>query len=433
MTQLFKLSFSFLFILIVNSIFGQSIKNGPMLGYLSMREASVWVQTNKESKVQLRYWTSEKPTMKFYSQYVITNHAHAYTATLVAEELDLGVTYNYDILVNGIIQKGNNQTFTTKKLWKWRADAPDYTFLAGSCAYINETPFDRPGTPYGSNYGIFSTMAKENAQFMIWLGDNTYLREADWDSKSGIYSRFTHTRNVPTLGQLLKSKHHYAIWDDHDYGPNDSDGSYYLKDITLQAFKDFWPNNNYGAAGNTGITSFFDWSDGDFYLLDDRYNRTPIGLEGEVLGKKQIDWLCDALQSSSAKFKFIAVGSQVLSASKSKENLVNYPKEFDYLIQRLDELDLKGIIFLTGDRHFSEVSKLTTAKGNVFYDFTVSPLTSGYASKVEEVNSNRVDGSLIFGKHNYATFAVTGPNDNRQLTVTYKDATGTVLATHIVK
>ena len=45
---------------------------------------------------------------------------------------------------------------------------------------------------------------------------------------------------------LLARTHNYAIWDDHDFGPNDSDRSSAIKAITLEAFKDSWPNPSYG-------------------------------------------------------------------------------------------------------------------------------------------------------------------------------------------
>ena len=80
---------------------------------------------------------------------------------------------------------------------------------------------------------------------MIWLGDNVYFREPD-DSRTGVYHRYSHDRSLPELQPLLGSVHHYAIWDDHDYGPNNSDRSFIYKNITLQAFKDFWANPTYG-------------------------------------------------------------------------------------------------------------------------------------------------------------------------------------------
>ena len=112
----------------------------------------------------------------------------------------------------------------------------------GSGAYFNEARYDRSGNPYGDGYEIYSNMAKAGADFMIWLGDNIYLREPDWNSWSGIIHRYTHDRAIPELQEFLASTHHYAIWDDHDYGPNNSDRGYWNKNQTMEAFKIFWAN-----------------------------------------------------------------------------------------------------------------------------------------------------------------------------------------------
>ena len=78
-------------------------------------------------------------------------------------------------------------------------DAPDFDFVAGSCFYINEEAYDRPGKPYGGDYQILDAIYRDKPDFMVWLGDNTYLREADWDSKSGIYHRYSHTRALKRI------------------------------------------------------------------------------------------------------------------------------------------------------------------------------------------------------------------------------------------
>ena len=73
---------------------------------------------------------------------------------------------------------------------------------------------------------------------MMWLGDNMYLRTPDFLSNTGIRHRYRHARSLPELQPLLGSVHHYAIWDDHDYGPNDADGSFVNKQLTESAFND---------------------------------------------------------------------------------------------------------------------------------------------------------------------------------------------------
>jgi hypothetical protein len=70
---------------------------------------------------------------------------------------------------------------------------------------------------------------------------------------------------------------------------------------------------------------------------------------------------------------------------------------------------------LTGDRHNSEISKFTTGDGDVFYDLTVSPLTSGSTANPNEPNTLRVDGSYLGGKRNYALIQVLGNKAERRV------------------
>ena len=77
--------------------------------------------------------------------------------------------------------------------------SPDFRLATGSCTYINEPELDRPGKPYGGDYQIFDAMVAQKPDLMVWLGDNAYLREADWSTRTGIYHRYSHTRSAPEL------------------------------------------------------------------------------------------------------------------------------------------------------------------------------------------------------------------------------------------
>ena len=150
---------------------------------------------------------------------------------------------------------------------------------------------------------------------MLWLGDNLYLRPEDWNSHEGIFRRYASSRSNPALQPLLGSVHHYATWDDHDYGPNDANRSYALKGSSLLAFKTFWANPSYGLPELPGVFGQFSWGDVDFFLLDDRTYRAPASTPEPrpYLGQAQLTWLLESLSNSRAPFKVIASGSQVLS------------------------------------------------------------------------------------------------------------------------
>ena len=420
---------SILFSLMFISTYAQDLINsGPMVGYSTMQEVLLWVQTEERANVHFEYYEIDNPKVKFSTDKIETEKKNGYVAKLIADQVIPGKKYKYEVYTNNYkIERNYAMEFQTQELWKWRTDPPDVKFIIGSCSYINETKFDRPGKPYGSNFEIFNSINKKNPDFMLWLGDNTYLREPDWNSRTGFIKRYSHTRAFPELQPLLASTHHYATWDDHDYGPNNSDGSFWLKETASEIFKLFWGNPNYNVTGKGGITGFFQWSDLDFFLLDNRYHRTANNnLTGnrQMLGKDQIDWLINALSFSQASFKFVAVGGQVISNGAVYENYATYPDERKYLLDKIREAKIEGVIFLDGDRHHTILSKMQETK-NVYplYDLTCSSLTAGVNNDNEPYNSFKLEETFV-NVNNFGMLNVTGPTNDRELTIQIFDKDG---------
>ncbi|MEM6966174.1 MAG: alkaline phosphatase D family protein, partial [Bacteroidota bacterium] len=402
----------------------------PMVGYSTMKEVLLWVQTKEQAVVHFEYWNTDTPKDKKMTDSVFTQKENAYVAHLLADQLEPTQQYNYNLYINGkLVERPYPLRFESQPIWLWRHDAPDFSFAAGSCTYISEKAYDRPGKPYGSQYQIFENIAKDKPNFMLWLGDNFYLREADWNSKTGILHRYTHTRSNPEMQAMLGSMHHYAIWDDHDYGPNNSDRSYPMKRVTEKAFKDFFPRNNY--IFQEGVTSFFQWNDCEFFLLDNRYWRTPNNRRDikhpEILGAHQLEWLLDALVNSYATFKFVVIGGQFLNPlARGESHSACAPKERESILEAIQKLKINGVVFITGDVHHTELSKYDMEGGYPLHDLTVSPLTSGVGGRNAEDNPLQVSGTLVKEK-TFAKIDVTGSKEERKLTIFIKGSNGNVI------
>ncbi len=415
----------------VESFYSQSalLQSGPMVGYSTMREVMLWLQTTEAAKVKIEYWNKDdKSNIVNTTLEIITSKDRAFTAHLAADNVEPGIKYEYRVLINGKeVKRPYKLEFESQKLWQWREDPPEIKFAFGSCFYVNETVYDRPGEPYGGDYQVLDHLYKQTPQFMVWMGDNIYLREADWSAKSSIWKRYTYNRSLPGLQKLLGSTHHYATWDDHDFGPNNSDRSLWNKDVTLDAFKLFWANPSYGVDGKPGVTTYFQWGDLDFYLLDDRYHRSPerrLKTDREILGEHQVEWLIDALTSSWAPFKFVVIGTQFLNENAGGENHSMYPEERQKVLDLIENENIRGVVFLTGDIHRSEVTKLEREGTYPLYEFTVSPLTAGPTSRVWP-NPGRIEESLLVDR-NFGIIEVTGPRKDRQLSFTIIDKNGKV-------
>ena len=412
------------------------LKSGPMLGFSGMKEVRLWVQTVEPAKVKFRYWSVAKPQQKMMSDTLKTSKAGHMIAAVTLSDLTHQTKYAYEVVINGQTQAFDYPLhFQTQQRWQRKAPPPDFTMALGSCAYFN---LDKDDT-YGGGYEIFEQIRSQSPDFMLWLGDTVYLGPEDWDSPEGIYRRYAAQRAHPSLQPLLAGTHHYAIWDDHDYGPNDSNRSYPLKGVSLAAFKSYWANPNYGLPELPGVFGTFSWSDVDFFLLDDRTYRAPGNAPNQVskpmLGEKQLQWLIDALAASRASFKVIAVGSQVLNPFTRFEGYSQHSVEKAKLIQMIKDYHIEGVVFLTGDRHFSELNKLDVDPW--FYplhDFTSSPLTSRSAASVSDEANNplRVDGTLV-AERNFGLIKVSGQGKGRFMELSTVNTQGKLLWKYIIR
>lgn len=412
----------FLYVLILSfALTAQNIKSGPMLGYAEMREAAIWLQLDNEADVSIKFYEETKPKSAIFIDKQKAEKKKHYILKFIASPLEPGKKYNYEIFINKKkISFNYPLSFHAQDLWQWRKDAPDFKFIAGSCFYINEEQYDRPGKAYGGNFEIIKHMIDKKADMMLWLGDNTYLREADWYSETGIYHRYSHTRSTPALQALLANVHHYAIWDDHDFGPNDADKSFIKKNLTLQAFKDFWINPAYGIDNSGGIFYSFEWNDVQFFMLDNRFFRDANYRQSgakDYFGKIQYEWLMNQLKFSKSPFKVICNGGQVLNELKIFEQLSNYEREYNQLIDGIKAEKIEGVLFISGDIHRSEIIKMEQENYYPLYEISASSITAGSYPAKKETTSKYVIPESICNVNNFVLVDVNGKRKERQLLI----------------
>ncbi len=416
------------------------LQSGPMIGRINKTDIKLWVQTKLPAKVKFAYWTETHSNDKKFTTQKKTEKSQAYIAKFVLDHLKPGTKYYYQLYINNKkINFDYPLTFTTQEVWKYHHAPKDFSFAFGSGAYINDPPFDRKGNEYGGNYEIYEQIPEKHPDFMIWDGDNTYLRQNEWDSRSAMIYRYTHDWSIPEKQKLFATMPHYAIVDDHDFGPNDSDGSFWNKDTSEEVFNLFWANPT-PVSGLKSATYQFNYNDADFFLLDNRYYRDPNTLKSKdpktMLGKEQLDWLKKALVFSKARFKFVVMGGQFLNTARNFETYSNngFDKERQEIIDFIYKEGLKNVIFLTGDRHLTEISLLDQGKRfPKIWDVTVSPFTSGPNTHGnQEKNLLRVPGTLIM-KRNFAIFNIVGKGKDRHIKIDFYDKKGKKINEFIIK
>lgn len=243
------------------------------------------------------------------------------------------------------------------------AQQTEVSFAVGSCAELS--------TPEREE--IFTSILAKKPEFFFWLGDNTYYKSSEWNDSTLMAEAWTRRHASPPLAAMMSAIPQRAIWDDHDYGPNDGDSTYSLRETSAKIFSSVWNDTPFNYTKYHDLRWVERKGDVVWIGLDDRTHRGPIGTQ--VLGRGQLNWLSSVLEAhADARVIFIAVGSQVLNLSPSFENLIRYPKERLELLDRCATAKAQ-VVFLTGDRHHGEIEELTH-KGVRLIEICSSPLTS---------------------------------------------------------
>jgi len=246
---------------------------------------------------------------------------------------------------------------------------------------------------------IFTTITRTNPDLFIFLGDNIY---ADTVDMTVMQRKYGELASSVSFQQLVDSVPVLAVWDDHDYGANDAGSEYPKKEESKKLFLDFWgePENSprrrrpgiyaahtYGPVGRRV----------QVILLDTRTFRDPLvrgnarptdalgpyvpnpDPEATVLGEQQWFWLERQLVRP-AGIRIIVSSIQVIPDSSGWESWANFPFERKRLLDLIVNKGIEGVIFISGDRHFAELSELRPEGGYPLYELTSSALNLRHPS-----------------------------------------------------
>ncbi|CAG9327160.1 unnamed protein product [Blepharisma stoltei] len=247
----------------------------------------------------------------------------------------------------------------------------DLTKIAfGSCA--NQFGNDNPD--------LYKSIQNLNPDLFIWLGDIIYsdvlvfhppfFKTRDPEATRKMYQNFKNNTEYKALTEKTMIT---GIWDDHDYGINNGDKHFPLKDAYKELFLEFIDEkDNINRTSHKGIYISFSFGNNGktvkLILLDNRYfNEKDV----DILGEEQWKWLENQLKTPG-DITLIASGIQVYTEDRfgKAERWDEYSR--NKLLSLIN--DISGVILLTGDVHMAEILKIT-CNDNLFYEVTSSGMT----------------------------------------------------------
>ena len=333
-----------------------TISHGPMLGAVSADSAAIWLRTSVPADVTVRV----RPMAARDGQEIVVECRTTFddddTAIVRVGGLVADTPYRYEVAVGDVTVTGSFHTPGPA----WR-DRP-IRIVFGSCY---KEKFNR--MPAGDS--VFARMAARRPDCVIFLGDFPYT---DRGRRDEIAAGHRAIRGLPGFHTLTASTPTLGIYDDHDFGPEDCDGTHPFANEALETFRDFWPNPSYGEPDCPGIFTSFTVGPVEVFLLDGRYHARQA--EGTMLGRRQFAWLCERLAASPCRYKLLASGSPFERVKVDCWAGAPFIGERDALFAFIRDRGIAGVLAISGDIHRSDVHRIPIGAGRSFYDFTAGAL-----------------------------------------------------------
>ncbi len=292
---------------------------------------------------------------------------------------------------------------------------------------------------------IWPAIAAAEPQLFLLLGDNIYADTLDMAKMQADYETLA---AVPEFAAFRQQVPILATWDDHDYGWNDAGVEYAQKEASKALMLDFFDvpaadelrrrPGVYQAKifGPPGQRVQIILLDGRWFrsapLKDPspyRRYRPNLDATNTMLGETQWQWLRAQLEQP-AELRLIASGVQVLGYAAGFEGWKNFPLEQERLFTVIREARAAGVVFLSGDAHFTQIKRGDGGVGYPLYEFTSSGLTHGNpvgAARPSPLALQRPYGGINFGVLNLRW------QDDPSLTLQARDVDGNIVFEHTIR
>ena len=315
------------------------LTHGPMIGHTTDTTTRIWIRADGPCKMQAHLMLENDTIVSETVRLVEENN---FCGSAEVRRLAPRTTYKYLVFLDN-----KKQPCPVKQQLT--------TFPRHGEKCIVRVGFGHSLRGQGAQK-IWHTIREKRPDLFILMGDNIYSNSTDPNKQRGMYLQFRADPHFRAFGATTPV---YAIWDDHDYGLDNSDRTQPDKERSLKTFDEIWPNPESQALHSPGIWTRFTIGSAEFFLLDVRYHRSPNedpdGSSKTMLGSEQFTWLKNSLAQSPAVFKFPVSGSTWNCGGPEAWNHT-FKYEYDSLLAHIRAKRIKGITLLGGDQHACKIA-----------------------------------------------------------------------------
>ena len=257
----------------------------------------------------------------------------------VMDELDADVTYHYAVEVDGELDTVRTGTFTT-----FPDGAASFKVAVGACARV------------GSNGQVFDTIRELDPLLYLNVGDLHY-----GDNGVNDLERYREVMDLtlaePAQSALYRSTPIAYVWDDHDYGANDADGTSASRQAAMESYREYVPSYELGGP-ETAVYQAFTIGRVRFVLTDARSARNlDVDEERNVssmLGAEQKAWFKDEIVEASATHELVVWVNPVpwvAEARDGADHWAGFADERTELADHIADNGVDNLLMVSGDAH----------------------------------------------------------------------------------
>jgi len=346
----------------------------PMVGIIQNNEVPILIKTINEGKVRIEYKKNDESTSTFTKWQTLTK-TNSLTTNLILSGLNYDTEYKYRVEFD----EGNFSKWFNFETFPTQGVPGKFSFVFGSGMR------EKWATPH-----VYKKIKEAAPTFVALLGDQMY---SDYDGNLNKLEEYLTNDSLrlkkieegevmlkeTSVLEAFRGKYHRSfvenfqkmssripimgIWDDHDMGEDNNDGTYPYKEEARQVFMETYPTYPY-VIEDEGIYYRFTIADVDAFVLDTRWYRSPMqnaeGPKKVMLGEEQREWLLNGLKNSTARFKIIFSsipfndygGDTSRDRPGCNDGWGGFTYARNQVLSFIRENQIQGVVVFSADQHY---------------------------------------------------------------------------------
>lgn len=308
---------------------------------------------------------------QFSDYYAAVQTLNNRLVTISATGLTPDTQYYYALEIEGRLDLDHQGQFKT-----FPEGPASFTFAFGSCA---ET---------GSSHPVFETIRSLHPLFFLHLGDLHYL-DLGTDDPNQFRAAYDTVLTSANQAALYRDVPLVYMWDDHDYGPNDSDASAPGRRAARLTYQEYVPHYPLPAgSGDVPLYQAFTVGRTRVILTDLRSEKSPDPPSPNcdpdnptktLLGEAQKGWLKQELLQAKDLYPLVVWASTSAWFPELSDGWRCYAVERREIADFIKQNQITNLVMLSGDLHITGIDDGThtdfaSGDGKGFPEMVSSPL-----------------------------------------------------------